>query len=72
MQDAGYDYSFDRDLYFNRKTKKVFSFEFVEDSGEAELEAKVKEPVPSTEGWHFYFNSPPSAAVKRDLATILG
>ena len=31
LQQAGYAYSFDRMIYFNRRTKKAFSVEFVED-----------------------------------------
>jgi len=70
LQDAGYEYSFDRMIYFNRGTKKVFSVEFVEDHSEDELQRLISEK-PKGEGWCFYFNSPPSKAVKRELESLL-
>ena len=72
LEDAGYAYSFDREIYLNRKARKVFSLEFVEDHNEASLKASVVEPAPSTGEWRFYFNSPPSEGVKRDLSAVLG
>ncbi|MFH0810168.1 MAG: hypothetical protein V2A77_06830 [Pseudomonadota bacterium] len=71
LQQAGYAYSFDRMVYFNRHTKKVFSVEFVEDHSEKELQRLLGE---ETEGalWHFYFNSPPPDAVKNELESVLG
>lgn len=72
LKDAGFEYSFDRSIYLNRNARKVFSVEFVEDHSEDELEAGIREPSPKPGEWRFYFNSEPSAAVKRDLATILG
>jgi hypothetical protein len=72
FEDAGYTYSFDHDVYFNRRARKVFSFEFVEGHNEAELEARIAEPTPTGGEWRFYFNKPPSEAVKRDLSAKLG
>lgn len=72
LEDAGYAYSFDREIYLNRNTRKVFSVEFVQDHSEAELEARINEPGPPAGEWRFYFNSPPSEAVKRELSTLLG
>ena len=72
LKDAGFEYSFDRSIYLNRNARKVFSVEFVEDHSEEELEAVIRELSPKSGEWSFYFNSAPSAAVKRDLATILG
>ena len=71
LQQAGYGYSFDRMIYFNRKTKKAFSVEFVEDHSEEELQESLGE---ETEGghWHFYFNSPPPEGVKSELESVLG
>ncbi len=71
LEDAGYAYSFDRSIYLNRNARKVFSLEFVEDHSEAELEARINRPAPSTGEWQFHFNSDPSDAVKRDLLKIL-
>jgi hypothetical protein len=69
LEDAGYSYSFDRLIYINRNARKAFSTEFVDDHDEADLEARINEP-PAGE-WRFYFNSPPSEAVKRELSAIL-
>ena len=70
LEDAGYDYSFDRKMYINRKTKKAFSVEFAEDHNEDELRGCINEDIQG-EGWRFYFNSPPSEAVKRELERVL-
>lgn len=72
LQKGGYAYNFDRMVYFNRKTKKVFSVEFVEDHSEKELERCLNEDTNGAE-WHFYFNTPPEVppAVKRELENAL-
>jgi hypothetical protein len=72
LENAGYAYSFDREIYLNRRERKVFSLDFVEDHPEDVLEAKLRESAPSAGEWHFYFNSPPSAGVERELSAILG
>jgi len=71
LQQAGYAYSFDRMIYFNRKSKKAFSVEFVEDHSEEELQRSISEEAKG-EHWHFYFNSPPSEGVKSELESVLG
>ena len=71
LEDAGYVYSFDRQAYVNRKAKKVFSVEFVEDHSDEELQKRIRENA-SGSGWRFYFNSEPSDAVKRELESVLG
>ncbi len=72
LEDAGYAYSFDRRSYINRKVRKVFSLEFVQDHSEAKLKECIDEPAPRAGEWRFYFNSPPSEAVKRELSAVLG
>ena len=70
LEDAGYAYGFDHAVYFNRKARKVFSVEFIEDHSEAELQERIRE---DTQGeWRFYFNSPPAEAVKRELESVIG
>ena len=70
LEGSGYVYNFDREIYFNRKAKKVFSVEFVEDNDEEKLEQCVRQ---ETDGeWQFYFNSPPAETVKRELEILLG
>ncbi len=71
LEDAGYAYSFDRTIYVNRKTKKVFSVQFVEDHDEEEIKRRISENTPRGK-WQFYFNSEPSEAVKRELENVLG
>jgi hypothetical protein len=71
LQGAEYTYDFRRMVYLNRRTKKVFSFEFVEDHSEDELRRCINEHSDGAE-WRFYFNSPPSPAVQRELENVLG
>jgi hypothetical protein len=68
---AGYAYNFDRQVYFNRSAKKIFSVEFLEDRDAAEIEQSIREDTDSRE-WRFYFTSPPSDSVKRQIASVLG
>jgi hypothetical protein len=72
LENAGYAFSFDRASYINKKARKMFSLEFVQDHSEGQLQACIDAPGPATGEWRFYFNSPPSEAVKQQLAAILG
>ena len=69
LEDAGYTYSFERALYVNRRSKKAFSIEFVEDHTDAELLDRMNEN--GGEQWQFYFNSAPSESVKHELERVL-
>ena len=71
LENAGYAYSFERMIYVNRDARKAFSVEFIDDHSEGELEDRINEPTPQTGEWHFYFNSGPSDAVKRELSALL-
>jgi hypothetical protein len=71
LDEAGYAYSFDRQIYINRKSKKAFSIEFVQDHSEDQLKKYIREHTAGLE-WRFYFNSPPSEAVKHELESIVG
>lgn len=71
LEDAGYVYSLDRMMYVNRRTKKVFSVEFVEDSSEDHLQRCINENSGGA-GWRFYVNGPLSEGVKRELERLLG
>ena len=66
-----YRYNFDRDLYVNRAARKAFSLEFVDDKPEEEIRLRMGENT-NNGGWTFYFNSPPSEGVKRELERVLG
>jgi hypothetical protein len=71
LREANYRYNFDRDIYFNRKAKKAFSLEFVDDKSEEVLRQSIQEPTDGS-AWKFYFNSDPSEGVKRVLEQVLG
>ena len=71
LREAEYAYNFDRMVYVNRTTKKVFSYEYVEDHSEDELRRCINEPSNGAE-WRFYFNSPPPPSVQRQLENVLG
>jgi len=71
LEDAGYAYSFERLMYINRKVKKGFSVEFVQDHSEEQLQAAIREPTDGN-GWRFYFNEGPSPGVQHELERVLG
>jgi hypothetical protein len=71
LKEAQYWYNFDRDIFYNRKSKKAFSIEFVDDNPEEEIRRRIEESTNSA-GWTFYFTSPPSESVKRILEQVLG
>jgi hypothetical protein len=71
LGEAGYAYSFDRQMYLNRKTKKAFSVEFFQDHSEDLIRKYILEHTDGLE-WRFYFNLPPSAAVKHERECVLG
>jgi hypothetical protein len=71
LKEANYWYNFDRDIFYNRKAKKAFSLEFVDDKSEEEIRRSIEECTNGA-GWTFYFNSPPSEGVKRILEQVLG
>lgn len=66
LEDNGFKYHFIRMIYFNRKTRKIFSFEAIDDHDEAWLMQKIQEK--NKEQWQFYFNNPPpSDAIKMEV-----
>jgi hypothetical protein len=71
LDNAGYTYNFDREIYINRKAKKVFSVDFLEDHDERMLEECIREDTGGRK-WRFYFNLEPSDSVKRELEAMLG
>jgi hypothetical protein len=71
LDEAGYAYSFDRQMYINRKAKKAFSVEFVQDHSEDQIRKSIREHT-DVLGWRFYFNAPPSEAVRHELESVLG
>jgi len=53
--DNEFKYDFTRMIYFNKETKKIFSFEAIDDNDESWLQEKVTE---RNQDWKFYFNDP--------------
>jgi len=64
LNNAGYKYIFDHEIYFNKKTKKIFSLEAIEDHDEKWLDQCIHE---ETNSWKFYFNSDPGDNVKDEI-----
>ena len=71
LEDAGYAYSFHRLIYVNRNARKAFSLEFIDDNREDVLQKCISEKTGGA-GWQFYFTTPPSSAVRRELEGVLG
>jgi hypothetical protein len=72
LDDAGFAYSIDRAVYFNRKSKKIFSVAFLEDQSEAEIERLIRDDTGDKE-WKFYFTSgEPPESVRREVEASLG
>jgi len=70
LREANYVYNFDREMYFNRDTRKVFSAEFIADRAEDEIVQRISEPG-SGNGWKFHSNSPLPDSVKQELESVL-
>ncbi len=68
LRDAGFSYNFDRLAYVNRKMRKVFAVETVEDHPEDWLIRKIAEANTSGD-WKFY--DEPSAAVRQAFVAEL-
>lgn len=68
---ASYIYNFDREVYFNRSAKKIFSVDFIEEHNATKLEQSILEPRQGR-GWKFYFISEPPESVKRQIVEALG
>ena len=68
LTDAGYSYNFDRLAYINRKTRKVFAVETVEDHPDEWLARRIAEPN-STGDWKFY--DEPSVSMRRAFVAEL-
>jgi L-rhamnose mutarotase len=65
LENNGFRYHFTRMIYFNKTTKKIFSFEKIDDHDEAWLELAIKEPNKSE--WEFYTTKPLPAQTIKDI-----
>ena len=71
LERSGYRYHFSREVYFNRRSRKVFSREAIEDYGQNWLEQKIAEKPPANSKWAFYFKKEPAPVVKDTLIAEL-
>jgi hypothetical protein len=71
LDSAGYAYNFDRMMYINRKEKKAFSIEFIDDHPKEEIASKISEPKIGQD-WRFYTNWPIAEGIERELKRVLG
>ena len=71
LEKANYQYHFSRMIYFNRDTKKIFSYEAIEDHDPSWLNDAITEGGDLNE-WRFYFNEDPSDEIKKDIVKELG
>jgi hypothetical protein len=71
LKSNGYVYNFDREMYFNRRAKKIFSMDFIEDRPAQVIEECVRE---ENEGkrWQIYFVGDLSDSVRHQLEALLG
>ena len=70
LRKAGYSYDPDREAYVNRKTRKVFSVDYLEDHDPKVIARKIQEPTRGPK-WTFMFNDKLSDPVKRELTKLL-
>jgi hypothetical protein len=70
LKRAGYTYDVEREIYRNRKARKAFSIDFIEENDVKNIERCLAENSPQT-GWHFYFTEEPSPTVRRKLESLL-
>lgn len=71
LRSAGFRYHFDRMAYVHSKAKKVVSIEAVEDHSEEWLRQIIAQANDSGD-WRFYFDQPPSRAVREAFLAELG
>jgi len=69
LETAGYHYRFDRMIYLNRDTKKVFSRSAVEDHSAEWLRERL---AAHTTDWTFYFNDSPSPRIREAIIAEFG
>jgi hypothetical protein len=66
LESAGFFYDFNKDIYLNRESKKVFSVEAITDNPVEWLRTRIMERN-DTEDWIFYFNQPPDPDVRQEI-----
>lgn len=70
LNSNGFQYHFDRHIYYNKQSKKIFSAEIIEDNTEDWLLNKVQEKN-NTGSWQIYFNDGCTFEMKNELISEL-
>ncbi|KTC65344.1 Uncharacterised protein (plasmid) [Legionella adelaidensis] len=65
-----FQYHFDRHIYYNKQSKKIFSSEIIEDNTEKWLVDKIQERN-NTGSWQIYFNNGCTLEMKKELISEL-
>jgi len=71
LESSGFVSHFNRAIYYNRQTKKVFSLEAIEDHDLEWLRTNIESPN-NTGTWQLYFNQPLGKDTFKDLMAELG
>jgi len=71
LDEAGFAYNFDRRVYFNRKSKKIFSVAYLEERSEEEIKRLIQDDSGDKE-WKFYFIGEPAESVRRAVEASIG
>jgi hypothetical protein len=71
LKDAGYFYNFNREIYFNRQEKKVFSESAIGDNSIIWLRQKINEKN-YTGTWLFFFKDTPMIEIQQEIMKELG
>lgn len=66
LKKEGFIYHFDREIYYNRPIKKIFTLEAIEDNSSGWLSNAISEENIANE-WQFYFNEIPSEEIKNEI-----
>ena len=71
LKENGFEYNFERELYYNKALKKIFSIEIIMEKDPSWLKEKIKEQNEPGSQWAFYFSSEPREDVKNDIVCNL-
>lgn len=69
LNQYNFKYNFNREIYFNRSLKKIFSLEAIEDNNTQWLTNCIKTENVDDQ-WKFYFNAEPSDKIKEEILSI--
>ncbi|KTD37593.1 hypothetical protein Lmor_0456 [Legionella moravica] len=70
LNSNNFQYHFNRDIYYNKQSKKIFSTEIIQDNTEDWLVDKIQEKN-NTGSWQIYFNGGCTLDMKKELISEL-